>query len=63
MSHQDNSIPSLLLSMGMFVDMDGKIVWASKHIARNMNQIYQEKQKADDTRGRLKAKLEARKKN
>lgn len=62
MSHQDNSIPALLLSMGMFVDTDGKIVWASKHIARNMSQIYQDKQKAEDTRARLMAKLEARKK-
>lgn len=59
----DMSVPDMLLRLGMYVDMDGQIVKASKRKVRDMTKIWADKQKAADTRARLQAKLEERKKN
>lgn len=56
------SVPDMLLRLGMYVDMDGQIVRASKRKVRDMTKIWADRQKAADTRARLKAKLEERKK-
>lgn len=56
-----HQVPNMLLDMGMFIDHDGKIVWASERTVNCMKKIYGDKQKTDDTRARLKSKLEKRK--